>query len=87
VARLDLPTLDVQPVVVVPGQTPSGSDASSATGSPSCPPTAPRRTWRRDCTGPCSLNTVAKCSSTPPASCGCRLATALPTGSFDGPML
>jgi hypothetical protein len=70
-ARLDLPTHDVQPVVVVPARrrTPPGSGASSATGSPSCPPTAPRRTWPRDCTGPCSFNTVASCSSTPPASC------------------
>ena len=67
-ARLDLPTHDVQPVVVVPGRTPSGPGASSATGSPSCPPTAPRRTWRRDCTGPCSFNTAA-CPSTRPASC------------------
>jgi len=50
-------------------RTPPGSDPSSATGSPSCPPLAPRRTWRRDCTGPCSFNTVASCSSTRPASC------------------
>ena len=27
------------------------------------------RTWPRDCTGPCSFNTVASCSSTRPASC------------------
>ena len=39
-ARPDLPTRDLQPTVVeVPGRTPSGSGASSATGSPSCPPT------------------------------------------------
>jgi hypothetical protein len=38
-----------------------GPGASSATGSPSCPATAPRRTWPRDCTGPCSFNTVASC--------------------------
>jgi len=50
-------------------RTPPGSDASSATGSPSCPRTAPRRTWRLDCTGPCSFNTVASCSSTRSASC------------------
>ena len=50
-------------------RTPPGSGASSATGSPSCPPLAPRRTWRLDCTGPCSFNTVASCSSTRPASC------------------
>jgi hypothetical protein len=68
-ARLDLPTRGVQPVVVVPGHTPPRSDASSAPGSQSCPPLAPRRTWRRVCTGPCSCNTVASCSSTRPASC------------------
>ena len=70
-ARLDLPTHDVQPVVVVPGPPThaAGSGASSATGSPSRPPTAPRRTWPRDCTGPCSFNTVASCSPTRPASC------------------
>src|SRR5215471_12990981 len=50
-------------------RTPPRSDASSATGLPSCPPLAPRRTWRPDCTGPCSFNTVASCSSTRPASC------------------
>src|SRR2546430_16330444 len=50
-------------------RTPPGSDASSATGSPSYPPLAPRRTWRLDCTGPCSFNAVASCSSTRPASC------------------
>jgi len=48
---------------------PPGSDASSATGSPSRPPLAPRRTWRRDCTGPRSFDRVASCSSTRPASC------------------
>ena len=50
-------------------RTPPGSGASSATGSPSCPPLAPRRTWRLDCAGPCSFNTAASCSSTRPASC------------------
>lgn len=50
-------------------RTPPGSGASSATGSPSCPPTAPRRTWPRDGTGPYPFNTVASCPSTRPASC------------------
>src|SRR5579859_1693470 len=40
-------------------RTPPGSGASSATGSPPCPPTAPRRIWRLDSTGPCSFNTAA----------------------------
>src|SRR5262249_58692544 len=65
-ARLDLPAHGVQPVVVVPGPPAHAarSGASPATGSPSCPPAAPGRTWPRDCTGPCSLNTVASCSPT-----------------------
>ena len=50
-------------------RTPPGSGLSSATGSPSCPPLAPRRTWRLDCTGPCSFNTVASCSPARPALC------------------
>jgi len=50
-------------------RTPLGSGAASATGSPSCPSLAPRRTWRLDRTGPCSFSTVASCSSTRPASC------------------
>ena len=70
-ARLNLPTRGVQPVVAVPGSPTHAARvrASSATGSPSCPPLAPRRTWRLDRTGPCSFNTVASCSSTRPASC------------------
>ena len=70
-ARLDLPTRGAQPVVAVPGSPTHAARvrASSATGSPSCPPLAPRRTWRLDRTGPCSFNTVASCSSTRPASC------------------
>ena len=39
------------------------------------------------CTGPCSFNTVASCSSTRPASCDAGWRPALPTGSFDGPTL
>ena len=70
-ARLNLPTRGVQPVVAVHGSPTHAARvrASSATGSPSCPPLAPRRTWRLDRTGPCSFNTVASCSSTRPASC------------------
>src|SRR6516164_1923644 len=45
-ARLDLPTRGVQPVVVIPGSPTHVARVreSSATGSPSCPPLAPRRT-------------------------------------------
>jgi hypothetical protein len=49
-------------------RTPPGSGASSATGSPPCPPLAPRRTWRLDRTGPCSLTTAASCPPARPAS-------------------
>ena len=68
-------------------RTPPGSDASSATGSPSGPPPAPRRTWRLDRTGPCSVNTSGIMLVDSAGVVRYRLATALPTGSFDGPTL
>jgi hypothetical protein len=69
-ARLDLPTRGVRPVVV-PGSPTHAARVRRILGDrvTSCPPLAPRRTWRLDCTGPCSFNTVASCSSTRPASC------------------
>jgi hypothetical protein len=65
------PPHGVQPVVVVPGSPTHAARVRRILGDrvTSCPPLAPRRTWRLDCTGPCSFNTVASCSSTRPASC------------------
>jgi len=68
-------------------RTPPGSDASSATGSPSCPPLAPRahlaaglhRTPLLQHSGIMLVDSAGVVRDRP--------ATALPTGSFGGPTL
>ena len=70
-ARPDLPTHGGQPVAVVPGPPAHAARVRRILGDrvTVVSSLAPGRTWRRDCTGPCSVTTVASCSSTRPASC------------------
>ena len=70
-ARPDLPTHGGQPVAVVPGPPAHAARVRRILGDrvTVVSSLAPGRTWRRDCTGPCSHTTAATCSSTRPASC------------------
>ena len=69
-ARLDLPTYDVQPVVVVPGPPAHAARVRRIPGDrvTVVSSAGAQAHLAADCTGPCSFNTVASCSSTRPAS-------------------